>query len=283
MSHDKSNWLAKLIKLTRGLFREPKDQTDLIELLTEANSRSLINADTLHQIKAIIEFSTLTVSDVMVPRGQMITLDGDASIAKALPLIVESAHSRFPVLNENHDEVLGILLAKDILPILINNKAASTTVTSILRAPIFVPETKRLNALLNEFKSKRAHMAIVVDEYGTIAGLMTIEDILEEIVGDIIDETDSEKEQQIIPLDTNTFGVDALITIEDFNDFFKAQFSDEDHDTLAGLICEKAGSLPNLSEIIILDGFECEIIGRDERRLTNIKVRPLVKKPNDSF
>jgi magnesium and cobalt transporter len=271
----KPNWLAKLKNSTRSLLREPKNQHDLLALLTQAKSRSLINHDTLLQIKSIIELSTLTVSDVMVPRGQMITLDADASIADVLALIIDSAHSRFPVLNENHNEVLGILLAKDILPILNNGDAKSTTVASIMRTPIFVPESKRLDALLNEFKSKRAHMAIVVDEYGTIAGLMTIEDILEEIVGDIIDETDPEKEKQISVLDDHTFSVDALITIEDFNDFFKANLSDEDHDTLAGLLCEKAGALPNLGEVILLDGFACEITSREERRLTKIKVSPL--------
>jgi magnesium and cobalt transporter len=282
MLDHKAHWLTRLQKKIQSLFfGEPKNQNDLIELLTQAQSRSLINADTLHQIRAIIEFSSSTVSDVMLPRGQMITLDADASIAQALPLIMSSAHSRFPVLSENHNEVLGVLLAKDILPILIENKAETTWVSSIMRTPIFVPETKRLDALLNEFKSKHAHMAIVVDEYGAIAGLMTIEDILEEIVGDIIDETDPEKEKQIITLDDNTYSVDALIMIEDFNAFFKTQCSDEYHDTLAGLICQKTGTLPSLNEVIIFDGFVCEITGRDERRLTKVKVTVLDKKNND--
>jgi magnesium and cobalt transporter len=211
----------------------------------------------------------------MLPRGQMVTIEADTTIKEALPVITESGHSRFPVLNENHDRVIGILLAKDILPILINQQADNTTVESMMRPPIFAPETKPLDALLNEFRSKRAHMAIVVDEYGAIAGVVTIEDILEEIVGEINDETDPDKEQQITSLGEKTYSVDALIPIEDFNAFFKTSFSDEDHDTLAGLLCEKAGSLPNASEVIIIDNYSCEIMGRNERRLTKIKVTPL--------
>jgi len=275
MSNEKShlpNWLAKF---THGLLREPKTQAELLELLNDAQSRSLINTDALHQIESIIEFSKLTVSDVMLPRGQMITVEANASVQSVLPVIIDSAHSRFPVFNENHDEIIGILLAKDILPILMSQNTENTTVDSIMRAPIFAPESKHLDALLNEFRSKHAHMAIAVDEYGTIAGLITIEDILEEIVGDIIDETDPDKQQHITKIDDQTFQVDALIPIDDFNAYFKTNFSDMNHDTLAGLICEKAGSLPKVEEVINLNGFTCEILSRNERRLTKIKVQKI--------
>lgn len=278
MSKNKSHRPGWLTKLTHGLLREPKSQIELLDVLTEAASSSLINEDTLHQLKSIIEFSTLTVSDVMLPRGQMVTIEANANLRQALPLIVESSHSRFPVLNDQHDAVVGILLAKDMLPSLIDETIHDTLVADIMRPAFFVPETKHLDALLNEFRTKHAHMAIVVDEYGAIAGLITIEDILEEIVGDIIDETDPDKQEQIISNEDKSFTVDALISIEDFNHYFKSHFSDEDFDTIAGLICDKLGALPEVGETIMLGDYQCEILSRSERRLTKIKVTPLAKR-----
>ena len=265
------SWLSKL---THALRREPKDEQELIELLQKAQANQVMDAEALSSMRSILTFSKLIVSDVMLPRGQMVSIDGEAMISDVLPTIIECSHSRFPILNQDHDEVVGILLAKDVLPLVYNDTDSTTQVKSIARKATFVPETKHLDALLHEFRTNRAHMAIVVDEYGSLAGLVTIEDILEEIVGDIVDETDIEEQPQIIPQNDGTYMMNALIPIEDFNAYFKTQWPDDTQDTIAGLLSEQSGALPNLNDTLERDHFSFTILNRDDRRLILLQVTP---------
>jgi magnesium and cobalt transporter len=266
------NWLSKLM---HSLRREPKDEQELIELLQKAQDNQVMDADAFSSMRSILTFSKLIVSDVMLPRGQMVCIDGGVMISDVLPTIIASGHSRFPILNQDHDGVVGVLLAKDVLPLVYNGTDSTTSVKSIARKATFVPETKHLDALLHEFRTNRAHMAIVVDEYGSLAGLITIEDILEEIVGDIIDETDLEEKPQITPQKDGSFTLNALTPIEDFNAYFNTQWPDDTQDTIAGLLCEQSGALPNLNDTLERDHFSFTILDRDERRLILLKVTQL--------
>ena len=208
----------------------------------------------------------------MIPRSHMVVVREGASLQDMLPLIIDSAHSRFPVIGDSRDEVLGILLAKDLLRFFIEGKQEEFEFEDVLRPAVIVPESKRVNTLLNEFKNGRNHMAIVVDEYSSVSGLVTIEDVLEQIVGEITDEHDVEEDRYIFEHSKGHFGVKALTPIEDFNEFFSTQYSDSDFETFGGLVLSKFGHLPKKGEKIEFDNFKIEVLRADRRRLHLLNV-----------
>ncbi len=259
------SWLERL---SHALHLEPKDREELLHLLRDARERELLDTDSLHMIEGVLEVSEMQARDIMIPRSQMDVVARDASLAEILPLVIESAHSRFPVIGENRDEVIGILLAKDLLPFAAKGDGADFNIREVLRPAFFIPESKRLNVLLKEFRSSRNHMALVVDEYGGVAGLVTIEDVIEQIVGEIEDEHDIEEEENfILPAGDGHFTVRGLTPIEDFNEFFTTTFSDEDFDTVAGLVMSELGHMPKRGETLDFDGFHFTVVRCDNRRI----------------
>ncbi|HEY0721016.1 MAG TPA: transporter associated domain-containing protein [Gammaproteobacteria bacterium] len=258
------SWLERLSQV---LHHEPKDREELLHLLRDARQRELLDADSLHMIEGVLEVSEMQVRDIMIPRSQMDVVERDATLAEILPLVIESAHSRFPVIGENRDEVIGILLAKDLLPFT-KGDGTAFKIREVLRPAFFIPESKRLNVLLKEFRSSRNHMALVVDEYGGVAGLVTIEDVIEQIVGEIEDEHDIEEEENfILPAGDGHFTVRGLTPIEDFNDYFTTSLSDEDFDTVAGLVMSELGHMPKRGETLDFDGFHFTVVRCDNRRI----------------
>lgn len=263
MSDDRPSWFERL---GHFLSREPQTQTQLIEILRDAEHHHLIDHDALRMIEGVIAVSDKKVRDIMIPRPQMTVIDGDFSPIDALPTLISSQHSRFPVIGENRDKIIGILLAKDILPLIQNPD--ERRIRELVRPAVFVPETKPLDVLLKEFRANRNHMAIVVDEYGSVAGLVTIEDVLEEIVGDIEDEYDiDEKASNITVLEKNIFMVNALTSIQEFNTYFQTDLSDSDFDTIGGLVVQKFGYLPKRNETITVDDFDILIVKATRRRI----------------
>ena len=257
------SWFERLSHL---LSREAHSQAQLIEILRDAEQRRLIDRDALQMIEGVLAVSDKNVRDIMIPRTQMVVVEGDALPADVLPTIIQSQHSRFPVIAENHDKVLGILLAKDLLPFTIEPKPNQCHVRDLVRPVIFIPESKPLDVLLKEFRLNRNHMAIVVDEYGITSGLVTIEDVLEQIVGDIEDEYDvDEKESFIKEIENNIYVINALTPIDAFNRYFNTKFSDADFDTIGGLILQKFSYLPKRNETISFDDFEVLILKATRR------------------
>ncbi len=269
--HEKRrSWLDRISAALSG---EPTTREDLVELLRDVQADGLIAADTLRMMEGAIAVSDLSVGDVMVPRAQMVVLPADAHLLELMKLVVESGHSRFPVHGEDKDEILGILLAKDLLRgVVADNGPAS--VRELLRPAVLIPESKRLNVLLREFRQSRNHMAIVIDEYGGVAGLVTIEDVLEQIVGEIDDEhDDAEDESALIAAQADgQFVVDALTPIEDFNERFGADFDDDEYDTIGGLVTAAIGHLPEAGEELTLDRFSFRVARADARRLHALHV-----------
>ena len=251
---------------------EPKDREQLVELLRDAQQRDLLDPDALAMIEGVLQVAEMQVRDIMIPRAQMTVVERDASLDKILPVIIESAHSRFPVIGDNRDEVVGILLAKDLLAYSGPDGAKNFSVRDILRPAVFIPESKRLNVLLKEFRASRNHMAIVVDEYGGVAGLVTIEDVLEQIVGEIVDEHDIEEDAYIKKHNDNVYAVKALTPIEEFNDYFYSKFSDEEFDTIGGLVMQRFGRLPRRGEVITIDRFRFKVLNADSRRIHLMQV-----------
>lgn len=247
------------------------------EIQTFIQSDVELDAEEKSMLSGVLEVSEIQVREVMVPRSQMIVIDIEDDFNETLKLIVESGHSRFPVIGEDRDEVLGILLAKDLLRYYGSDEAKELTIKKLLRPATVIPESKRLNALLREFRASHNHMAIVVDEYGGVAGLLTIEDVLEEIVGEIDDEHDQEEAEFIRPDgDRNgkpSFAVRALTRIEDFNEYFECQLDDEEYDTVGGLVLHELGRLPRRGEKIEFGGFEFAVIKADERRIDSLQVQ----------
>lgn len=253
-------------RLSHFLSREPHSQTQLIEILRDAQQRELIDRDALQMIEGVLAVSEKKVRDIMVPRPQMVVIDGDAKPIDVLPTIIQSQHSRFPVIEDNRDKVLGILLAKDLLQFMTDTESNYHTIHDLIRPALFIPESKPLDVLLKEFRLNRNHMAIVADEYGGIAGLVTIEDVLEQIVGDIEDEYDvDEKETSIKKNDDDTYLVNALTPIDDFNAYFSTNFSDADFDTIGGLILQQFGYLPKRNEKIVFGDFEVVVLKSTRR------------------
>lgn len=270
-SNDKS-WLDKIALLFSG---EPRTKEDLHDVLTVASENELIDKDALSIIEGAMQVSDLHARDIMIPRAQMVVVKEDATLEELLPQIIESAHSRFPVIGENTDEVLGILLAKDLLPRLLKSDTEPFAVAELMRPCFVVPESKRLNVLLREFRQNRNHMAIVIDEYGGVAGLVTIEDVLEEIVGEIEDETDTDEDEFIRKITDTEFFVKALTPIEDFNEYFETQLSDEEFDTIGGLVIQAFGHMPARGETTTFEGFRFKVIHADQRKIQSLRVSKL--------
>lgn len=268
-SNGSTNWFHKVVQKIKG---EPKNKEDLENVIDDAEQRDLIDPQTKEMIKGVLEVSEKKVRDIMIPRSQMVTIDINESIDAYLPMVLKSAHSRFPVVNEDKDHVEGILLAKDLLPFAFEKDINELSLKSILRKAIVVPETKRVDTLLREFREERYHMAIVVDEYGGVSGLVTIEDILEQIVGEIIDETDDSEPEDIRKLGKHLYTLQALTTVEDFNDYFNAGFDEDEADTIGGVILHAFGHMPTRGETIELQGFNFKIVNADNRRIQQIQL-----------
>ncbi|WGE32677.1 CNNM family magnesium/cobalt transport protein CorC [Actinobacillus genomosp. 2] len=267
---DKKSFLQSIFG---GLFQsEPKNREDLVEVIRDSLENDLIDNDTKEMIEGVMEISELRVRDIMIPRPQIVYIDANLDLAACVDLIIESAHSRFPViLDDGKDTVLGILHAKDLLKFLRTDSEAFD-MSTILRPAVVVPESKRVDRMLKEFRSERFHMAIVVDEFGAVSGLVTIEDILEQIVGDIEDEFDEEEIEPIRQLSRHTYAVSALTDIEKFNETFATEFTDEEVDTVGGLVMQAFGHLPQRGEQIQLEGIDFKVTSADSRRLIQLRV-----------
>lgn len=269
----KKSWLEKVAEAFAG---EPKDREELKEILNEAHENDILDKEAFGIIQGALNVSELHVRDIMIPRSQMISVESDQTIEDILPVIIESGHSRFPVIGENSDEIIGVLLAKDLLSLGAKTgfdiKEMSIQLKDIVRSATFVPESKRLNTLLNDFRANRNHMAMVIDEYGGVAGLVTIEDVLEEIVGEIDDEHDSEEQPNIKVLGSETFAVDALTPIDEFNDYFSLTLSDDEFDTIGGIVSHEFGRLPKRDESIDIGELSFRILNADDRRVKLLQV-----------
>ena len=261
-----------LNKIIQIFTPEPKNKDELVEVLLDAQDRELINPDTKQMIEGVLDVSDMRVREIMIPRSQMVTIDRNQSLEEFLPIILESGHSRFPVVNEDIDHVDGILLAKDLLAFGFNANDEELSLKDIIRPAIIVPESKKLEPLLKEFRSNRYHMALVVDEYGGVSGVVTIEDILEQIVGEIEDETDDDIEEDIKHLAGSVYLVRALTELADFNEFFNSDFDLEEADTIGGIVLHEFNHMPQKGEQITLGHFEFKVITADTRRMQMLQV-----------
>ncbi len=259
---DNKSWLEKI---SSAFTAEPQSSADITELLRDAEERNVIDTDAMSIIEGAMQVIDMQVREVMIPRSQMITVKASQEPEDYINDIVNSAHSRFPVLGESPDDVIGILLAKDLLPMALKGELKKDTLTDILRPATIVPESKRLNQLLKEFKATRNHMAIVVDEYGGIAGLVTIEDVLEQIVGEIEDEHDLDEEAFIKERGAGEYIIKAITPIEDFNEHFKLKLSEDNFDTIGGLVIQQFGRLPRRGESVDFSGFTFTVLNADNR------------------
>ena len=268
-SRPSGSWLRRLLESLSG---EPQDLDELSEVLTDARERGLIDTDVFAMLEGVLQVSEIQVRDVMVPRSQMVVIQRDEPPERILPVVVESGHSRFPVVGEDRDEVVGILLAKDLLRYFAEGGKGQFDIRECVRPAVFIPESKRLNVLLKEFRVSHNHMAIVVDEYGGVSGLLTIEDVLEQIVGDIGDEYDVDEGEGIRKEAERVFAVPALTRIEEFNRTFGTRFSDEEFDTIGGLILHELGRMPRRGEAIEIGGLELKVVRADRRRIETLRV-----------
>ncbi|GIX27668.1 HlyC/CorC family transporter [Pelomicrobium sp. G1] len=267
---DKPGWLERLSAL---IMREPEDRESLVQLLHSAYRRNLLDADALSMIEGVIQVSEMPVREIMIPRSQMQMIDIESTPEEMTAFAIETAHSRFPVYDGHKDNVIGILLAKDLLRFYAGEESS---VRAMLRPAVFIPESKRLNVLLKDFRSNRNHMAIVVDEYGGVAGLVTIEDVLEQIVGEIEDEYDYEEAGDNIIRDKDgRYRVKATTEIQDFNAALGTRFSDEEYDTVGGLVLSLFGRLPRRGESVSADGVKFQVLRADSRRLHTLLVERL--------
>jgi magnesium and cobalt transporter len=265
-------WLKKI---AQGFVGEPQDRTELVALLRQASQRGLVDADALSMLEGVLEVGDLQVRDIMIPRAQMVFVRRDDPFAKLLPVVVESGHSRFPVMDEDRDDIVGILLAKDLLRLYSSDVRERFDIREYMRPVVFVPESKRLNVLLKEFRRNRNHMALVVDEYGGVSGLVTIEDVIEQIVGEIDDEFDVEDDHNIRKEAERQFTVRGVTRIDEFNEYFGAHLSEEEgFDTVAGLLMKEFGRLPRRGDAATIDGFEFRVTRADRRRIDALRVVP---------
>ncbi|MCI0667193.1 MAG: CBS domain-containing protein [Methylococcaceae bacterium] len=256
------SWIDRISHFLTG---EPQDREDLIEVLNEARERHLIDSEALAMIEGVLQVSEMRVRDIMVPRVQMVVVPKDAELETIFPLVTESGHSRFPVIGDDKSEVVGVLMAKDLLKKM--REDSGLLVQDILCPARFVPESKRLNVLLKEFREHRSHMAIVVDEYGNAAGLVTIEDVLEQIVGEIEDEHDFVEEEYIFQRSEHDYRLKALMPLDDFNDYFGTDFRSEEFDTVGGLVLHHMGHVPERGEKVTLGRFQFTVLRADTRRV----------------
>ena len=276
---DKRSWLDKL---SFFLSDRPSNKEELLERIRQAEEDQILDREALDTIEGALQMSHMQVRDIMVPRPQMAVVKADQSTQEFMQTITETSHSRFPVIGESPDEVLGILLAKDLLPLAFAKQMDNFDLNAMLRKPIFVPESKRLSILLNEFRTNRYHMAIVLDEYGGVAGLVTIEDVLEQIVGEIEDETDAEEDDgNIRPFADKGFLVKALTTIDDFNAHFGTYYDEAEFDTIGGIITQQFGHLPAKDESIQVGDLNFLILAADNRRIRLMQVNPISNDANE--
>jgi magnesium and cobalt transporter len=251
----------------------PRDRQALAEILEQSRRSRILDADEYRMLEGVLEVSAIQVRDIMIPRGKMVVLERDNTPQEMLQIIIDSGHSRFPVIADDRDEVIGILLAKDLLRFFAENGQDRFRIKECLRPAIFIPESKRLNVLLKEFRVSHNHMAIVVDEYGGVSGLLTIEDVLEQIVGEIDDEHDPDEEVMIVPEQEDAWRVDALTRIEDLNEELGTEFSDVDYDTVGGLVMHELGRLPRKGESLVLGGMRFTVLRADRRRVHSVRLR----------
>jgi magnesium and cobalt transporter len=261
-------------KIARIFSQDPKNSDDVADMLRSAENESIIDASVLQIMEGALKVSDQQAREIMIPRSQMVIIEDDFSLEQVLEVVITSQHSRFPVVGESSDDVKGILLAKEMLPLLLSDKS-SFNLQALLRPATIIPESKRLNVLLQEFREQRYHMAIVVDEYGGVSGLLTIEDILEEIVGEIEDETDEHEQAQIRHKIDGIFTVEAITEIDDFNEFFDVGLADDEFDTVGGLVLHAFGRLPNIDETITIDGFGFKVVAGDKRKITILEVKKI--------
>ena len=267
----RKSWAMRLLQSFNG---EPTNREELVGLIQDAELRDVIDSDTKEMITGVLDVAELKVRDIMIPRSQMITIDKHQSVEEFIKTLIESGHSRYPVVSDNKDQVEGILLAKDLLPYGFNMVDGPFALEAVMRPAVIVPESKRVDALLKEFRSKRYHMAVVVDEYGGVSGLVTIEDILEEIVGDIEDETDDieNDKSSIRRINATRFSVKALTTIDEFNAFFGTEFPDSEYDTVGGLVASAFGHLPAIGEVVSIGELAFKVTAADRRRIQQLQV-----------
>jgi magnesium and cobalt transporter len=268
-------WLERISQVFSD---QPNDVDELLDILRDSEQRNVLDADALSIIEGAIQVTKMQAREVMIPRSQMITVKASADPEEYIAEIIESAHSRFPVFGESEDELEGILLAKDLLPLALKGELKRNAVMELLRPASKIPESKRLNELLKDFKRNRNHMAIVIDEYGVPSGLVTIEDVLEQIVGEIEDEHDIEEETNIKKLSEREFTVKALTTIEEFNDYFETQVPDADFDTIGGYAIKHFGRLPNRGDSTKFEGFKVTVLNADSRTVRLLKFEKLETK-----
>ncbi len=273
---DSLSWLSRMKHFLHG---EPQNKEQLIELLRDAQIRSLIDAETLAMLEGALAFAQLQVRDIMLPKKQMTSIHHRAELEDVIHTVSQSGHSRFPVTGENNDEVIGILHAKDLLRFQLKDPE-SFDLSDIIRSAPIVPESKRLDTLLNDFKTNRNHMAIVVDEYGSVSGFVTIEDIIEQIVGDIADEFDIDEEAYIKAHNEKHYIIKAHMPIDEFNEQLSADFKEENYDTISGIVMAGFGYLPQPGEKITMNGFEFIVISADARRIHLLEC--FDKRPNES-
>lgn len=268
----KASRLSLVEKLSRIFLETPQNNQELIEILQASEKRNLLDMDALNMIEGVLQVSEIQVRDIMIPRSHMVVLDEDTRYEDMLPVVNESGHSRFPVIGENRDSIEGVLLAKDLLRYVDEDERKNFDIKDVLRQAVFVPESKRLNVLLKEFRASRNHMAIVVDEYGGVAGLVTIEDVLEQIVGEIDDEHDVEDVGNIRSMGVNRYSVKALTPIDEFNAFFESEFNEEESDTLAGMLMKHLGHMPKRGEAVTINQYLFKIMSADSRRIKHVQI-----------
>lgn len=260
-----STWLERL---SSAFLSEPKDREELLSVLRDAQSRELLDSEALSMIEGALHVSEMQVSEIMIPRGSMVVIPKEGSLDEITQVATVSAHSRFPVIGDSKDEVIGILLAKDLLKYYISQEEKERfTIRDVLRPAFFIPESKRLNILLNEFKKNRNHLAIVVDEYGSVTGLVTIEDVLEQIVGEIEDEHDIDDALMIRQHTEHSYTVQALTPIGEFNEYFKSEIDDEEFDTIGGVVLKAFAHLPKRGESIDIAGMKFSVLKANQRRI----------------
>ncbi|MEO3878261.1 HlyC/CorC family transporter [Rheinheimera fenheensis] len=263
------SWLERIASMFTA---EPQDISDLQDIISEAQMRNLIDTDTKSMLHGVLDVSSMRARDIMIPRSQMATIDIDDDVAAMLPILLENNHSRYPVVNEDKDHIEGILLVKDLLHYALTPDNTDWHLRDLLRPAVIIPESKRVDALLKEFRQKRYHMAIVVDEYGGVSGLVTIEDILEQIVGEIEDEHDDEEEHDIKKMASRVFQVSALTPLDEFNETFGTRFDEEDADTIGGIVLHAFGHMPARGESIELNGLTFKVSKANSRRLVQLQV-----------
>ncbi len=263
------SWLEKI---GRALIGKISTTEQIMELLQEAQKHQVINSESLSMIEGVLEVSEMQVYEIMIHRSQMKVLKLDDPLNKTIKTIITSAHSRFPVIGENKDDIEGILLAKDLLPFFLDGTKKQLEIKDILRPAVIIPESKHLNILLSDFQQYRNHIAIVVDEYGGVSGLVTIEDVLEEIVGEIKDEYDIEEEQNIQSRGKDVYSVNSLTPVEEFNEFFSSNFTDDEYETIGGVVMNAFAHMPKRGEELELEGYQFKILKADKRRIYLLRV-----------